>query len=146
MARVIFVLIASRVQGIQNDHISGSGARGGKEVIQPMSTAQQVPGGTGVDAEIIVGSRAEELAHQPKPGGKLFRGEFELADQDPARGGNAKAGSRGSGRQSEGEIGDQQGLADFGLATAKQDSLLREQTRLNQAGGWFGIQPQQVAE
>src|SRR2546421_4473079 len=54
-ARIVFVLIVSRVQGVENDYIGFGGTDRAQEVIQPARCAEQMAGGFGVDEEIGIG-------------------------------------------------------------------------------------------
>ena len=58
--------------------------------------------------------------------------------ENAARSGDGKPGAVGTRRQSEGEVGDQQGFANLGLATHKQDALRGQQSRFHQAGRRVG--------
>jgi hypothetical protein len=62
-----------------------------------------------------------------------FCGQFELADQHPARGGYVEAGTVFARGQRQRQIGHQQALAHLGLAAYEQDAGRRQQSRLDPA-------------
>jgi hypothetical protein len=84
-----------------------------------------------IDKEIQIGAITNGLTHRGQAESKLRRGQFELADQDTFGGGHVKPRVLATGRQSEGEIGDEKGFSRFGFAAEKKDSLRRQQARLD---------------
>src|SRR6266853_4232117 len=91
-------------------------------------------GGAWVDQEGAIGGGAQGSPHDRQTADKLRDGKFELADQDASRSRDGKPGAARTGRQREGEVGDQQGFADLGLPTHEEDALRGQQSRFHQAG------------
>src|SRR5204862_7377210 len=117
--------IVSGVERVQDDDLGGGSLGGAEEVMQSLRRAEQMAGGAGVDQEIEIRGGAHSSSHDRQTADKLRDGKFELADQDAARRGDGTPSAVRTGRQREGEVGDQQGFADLGLAPYEQDALRR---------------------
>ena len=90
-ARIVFVLIVRGVERVENNDFGGGGARGGHKVIQTLGGAEQMAGGARVYQKMLIGRRSQGAAHDGQAADKLRHGQFELADEDPARRGDRKA-------------------------------------------------------
>jgi hypothetical protein len=91
-------------------------------------------GGAGIDPQPLVGRGSEAGPHEAQTTDKLLEWQFELTDQNAARGRDGEAGRGDARGQAEGEIGDQQGFTHLGFPTHKQDALLWQQSRFDQTG------------
>ncbi len=145
-AGVVFVLIMSGVERIEHEDLGLCRAGGGQKMIQTVVSAQEMPGGAGIHPEIVIGGRAERLAHLSQSSRKGLQGKLELTEQDPSRSGNVKAGSGRAGRQGQGQVGDQQGLAHLGLTAHEENPLSRQQGGPDQGRIGGGIPAHQLGE
>src|SRR5258708_18367030 len=89
-AGIVFVLIVSGVERVEDDHLGGGGLGGGEEVIHSLGCAEQMTGSAGVDQEVEIRGASQRSPHDRQAADKLQDGEFELADEDAARSGDGK--------------------------------------------------------
>jgi hypothetical protein len=119
---------------VEHDHFGGGLPGGIKEVIQSLRRAEQITTGARVHQQILVGGGAHGAAHRRQARHKLRCGQFELADQNPARRGDVETGAVFTRRQRQRQIGHQQALAHLGLTADKQDAFRRQESRLDPSG------------
>src|SRR6516164_7739764 len=81
-ARIVFVLIVSGVERIDDDDIGTNGTGRLKEVIQAGCGTEHMARDAGVDEEIRVGAIADSFAHGGQTQSKLRGGQFKLTDQN----------------------------------------------------------------
>ena len=79
-ASVVFILIVSRVERVQDDDLGGSGLGGGEEMVHSLGCAEQMAGSAGVDQEMVVRGGPHRSPHDRQAADKLLDGKFELAD------------------------------------------------------------------
>jgi hypothetical protein len=91
--RIVFVLVVSGVQRVEHDYLGGGLTGGVEKVIQSLRCAEQIAAGARVHQQVLIGGRSQGSAHHRQPTHKLGRGQFKLADQNPARSGNREAGA-----------------------------------------------------
>ena len=113
-AGVVFILVVSGVERIDDNDIGLNRTRRVKEVIQAGGGAEHMSRDAGIDKEIGIGAIADGVAHGGQTESKLRSGQFKLADQDSLGGWHVKAGVFATGRQSQSEIGDQKGFSGLG--------------------------------
>jgi hypothetical protein len=66
---------------------------------------------------MLIGRWAQTAPHQSQAAHELRQGQLELADEDAAGAGDGETETVDTGRQGEGQIRHQQGLAEFRFAT-----------------------------
>ena len=132
-AGVVFVLIVSGVERVDDKDFGLDRTGGVKEVIQAGGGAEQMAAGAGVDKEIGIGAIADALAHSGEPESKLRSRQFKLKDQDAARSRDVETGVVAAGGERQSEVGDAQRFSGLGFAADKEDALGGQQPRLNQA-------------
>ena len=91
-AGVVFILVMSGVEGIDDNDIGLNRTGGVEEVIKAGGGAEQMTRDAGVDEEIGVGAVTNGFAHGGQAESELGRGQFELADKDTLGGRDLKAG------------------------------------------------------
>lgn len=79
-AGVVFVLIVSGVERVEDDDLGGGSLSGGEEVIHSLRCAEQMAGGASVDEQVLIGGRVDDAAHGCQAVDELRDGKFELAD------------------------------------------------------------------
>jgi hypothetical protein len=98
-ARIVFILIVSGVERVEDDDL-GSGSLGsGEEVIRSLGCAEQMAGSAGVDQKVEIRGASNSSPHDREAADKLRDGEFELADQDASRSRDGKPGAVRAGGQ-----------------------------------------------
>src|SRR5215469_15947799 len=70
-AGVVFILIVSRVEGIEHDDFGSGGAGGKYEVIETLGCTEQMSGGSCIDQQVLVRSRTESPPHDQQATNKL---------------------------------------------------------------------------
>src|SRR5438093_1883424 len=145
-ARIIFILVMRGVERIEDDDLGFSRTSGSEEVIQAGRGTEQMNHGTRIDEQIRVGGIAKRLAHRGQPHSELRCGQFKLTDQDAAWSRDKESGMRAAGSQGEREIGDEQGFADLGFAANEEDTVGRQQSRLNERRRRYGVVGEQFGQ
>jgi hypothetical protein len=130
---VVFILIVSGVERVQDDDLRVGGAGGRQEMIESVGGVEQMSLGLGVDEQVLIGRGAQRLSHVKEPGGELLQGQLELTKQNPAGVNDFEPGPGSSGGEGQSEIGDKKGFPHFGFAADEQDSLMGQKARLDEA-------------
>jgi len=128
---IVLILVVGGVQRVEHDHLRGDLTGGVEKVIESLRCAQQIAGGTRIHQQVQIGGCSHGAAHHRQSPHKLWRGQFELADQHATRCGDGEAGAVLAGGQRQCQIGHQQALAHLGLAAHEQNARRRQQSRLD---------------
>src|SRR5215470_8965419 len=62
-AGIVFILIMSGVERIQDDDFGGGGLRRGQEVLQSLRSTQQMSSGSSIDQQMMVRRRPQATPH-----------------------------------------------------------------------------------
>src|SRR5260370_31164386 len=77
-AGIVFVLIVSGVERVEDDHLGGGGLGGGEEVIHSLGCAEPMTGSAGVDQEVAILRAAQRSPLDRPVPSKLPDEEIEL--------------------------------------------------------------------